>query len=234
MPRSASGIYTLPSGSFAVSGDVANPDSFNDVLRDLQADANAIRPVGSGGTGVTSYAALKTALSLSDLASKSQVATADIADDAVTESKIADNAVGTSQVINASITGAKIAAATITNGHYADGQITGNKIAAATITRDKLLGVSGVVAHGRCTDNGTLYGGQIGVSGVGHVATGQYRVYLSPWLPNSYTAIAGLIYANTNNYATKIGNYNTNFFDVLIFTTSGFAVNTHFSFAVFQ
>ena len=64
MPRDGSGVYTKPSGSTAVSGQVISSSGFNTLIDDMVTDANAVRPVTSGGTGVSSIDALKTALDL--------------------------------------------------------------------------------------------------------------------------------------------------------------------------
>lgn len=64
MARDGSGIYSVPGGTLATTATTIDSAAYNAFLADLVADLNAARPVSAGGTGVTSYAALKTALSL--------------------------------------------------------------------------------------------------------------------------------------------------------------------------
>ena len=53
MPRDGNGVYGLPSGSTAVTGEVAEASTHNTPLNDLATDANTARPVVAGGTGST-------------------------------------------------------------------------------------------------------------------------------------------------------------------------------------
>ena len=57
MPRNGSGVYTLPAGSAISNGDTSDASDVNDPLNDLEADANAVRPIVAGGTGASSAAA---------------------------------------------------------------------------------------------------------------------------------------------------------------------------------
>ena len=51
MPRDAQGVYSIPSGSTAVSGTTISSSSFNTLIDDIESDANAARPLAYGGTG---------------------------------------------------------------------------------------------------------------------------------------------------------------------------------------
>ena len=56
MPRSGSGIYSLPAGSTVANGDVSDASDVNVPLADIAADLNVARPVATGGTGATNAA----------------------------------------------------------------------------------------------------------------------------------------------------------------------------------
>lgn len=51
MPRNGSGVYSLPAGTEAIPGQTIQSADYNTVNDDLEADANAKRPVAAGGTG---------------------------------------------------------------------------------------------------------------------------------------------------------------------------------------
>lgn len=51
MPRDGSGVYSLPAGTEAISGETIDSSDFNTLTEDLESDANAARPVAAGGTG---------------------------------------------------------------------------------------------------------------------------------------------------------------------------------------
>jgi len=59
MSRNGSGVYSLPAGSTAVTGDVAAASVHNTPLTDLETDMNTARPVVAGGTGATSRTAAR-------------------------------------------------------------------------------------------------------------------------------------------------------------------------------
>ena len=63
MPR-AGGVYSLPSGYSAVTGETATATQHNTPLEDLETDMNTARPIVAGGTGATTAAAARTALGL--------------------------------------------------------------------------------------------------------------------------------------------------------------------------
>jgi hypothetical protein len=64
MARDGSGTYSLPAATAAVSGDPVSSTKFNTLAEDLEADANAVRPIVAGGTGANSASAARTALGL--------------------------------------------------------------------------------------------------------------------------------------------------------------------------
>jgi len=64
VPRNGSGVYSVPSGTQAVTGDTIASAPYNAFLADLESDLNAARPVSAGGTGATSASAARTALGL--------------------------------------------------------------------------------------------------------------------------------------------------------------------------
>ena len=53
MPRSGSGVYTVPPGSTATTGATISSSSHNALVADLEADANTVRPIVAGGTGAS-------------------------------------------------------------------------------------------------------------------------------------------------------------------------------------
>lgn len=64
MPRDGSGIFSVPAGTQAVTGDPIASAPYNAFIADLESDLNAARPVSAGGTGATSASAARTALGL--------------------------------------------------------------------------------------------------------------------------------------------------------------------------
>lgn len=64
MPRNGSGIFSVPAGTQAVTGDTIASAPYNAFIADLESDLNAARPVSAGGTGATSASAARTALGL--------------------------------------------------------------------------------------------------------------------------------------------------------------------------
>lgn len=59
MPRNEDMVYSLPAGTEAVTGTTIESAKYNMVLRDLEAEANAPRPIAAGGTGTNSLAGLQ-------------------------------------------------------------------------------------------------------------------------------------------------------------------------------
>lgn len=64
MPRDGSGVYSKPAGTTAVTDTPIESAKYNSTIDDLVIDANTPRTVAGGGTGVSSYGALRTALGL--------------------------------------------------------------------------------------------------------------------------------------------------------------------------
>lgn len=62
MPRSGSGVYSLPAGSTVTNGDTSDQTDINTPLADIVTDLNAARPVVAGGTGATTASGARTAL----------------------------------------------------------------------------------------------------------------------------------------------------------------------------
>lgn len=65
MARNGSGVYSLPSGYVAATGETATAEQHNSPLEDLQTDMNTARPIVAGGTGATTAAAARDNLLLS-------------------------------------------------------------------------------------------------------------------------------------------------------------------------
>lgn len=63
MPRNGSGVYSLPAGSTATTGQTIEAATHNTPLADLVTDANTARPVVAGGTGATTASGARTNLS---------------------------------------------------------------------------------------------------------------------------------------------------------------------------
>ena len=97
-----------------------------------------------------------------------QVATAGIADSAVTSAKIADGTIVAGDIADGAITSAKILDGTIATGDLADSAVTSAKIADSAVTSAKIADgtiVAGDIADGAVTSakilNGTIVAGDI-------------------------------------------------------------------------
>jgi hypothetical protein len=62
MPRNGSGIYSKPAGTTAIPNTTIASGPFNSLADDLVADANAVRPIGAGGTGAASLLSVPAAI----------------------------------------------------------------------------------------------------------------------------------------------------------------------------
>lgn len=62
MARNGSGVYSLPSGYEATTGQTATAIQHNTPLEDIADDLNAARPVVAGGTGATTASGARTNL----------------------------------------------------------------------------------------------------------------------------------------------------------------------------
>lgn len=63
--RNGSGVYSLPSGYAAATGETATAAQHNEPLEDLQTDMNTARPIVAGGTGATTAATARANLGVS-------------------------------------------------------------------------------------------------------------------------------------------------------------------------
>jgi hypothetical protein len=59
MSRNGSGVYSLPAGYLATTGQTIEATQHNDPLEDLQTDMNTARPIVAGGTGATTASAAR-------------------------------------------------------------------------------------------------------------------------------------------------------------------------------
>jgi hypothetical protein len=59
LARNGSGVYSLPPGTVITNGTTSNVSQLNTPLQDLEADANAARPIVAGGTGASSAASAR-------------------------------------------------------------------------------------------------------------------------------------------------------------------------------
>lgn len=64
MPRNDSDVYSLPSGVIVTTGENILPSQHNPALLDFASDANAARPIVSGGTGAVTAPGARTNLGL--------------------------------------------------------------------------------------------------------------------------------------------------------------------------
>ena len=53
MPRSGSGVYTVPPGAVVTTGTTISSSNHNTLVADLETDANTVRPIVAGGTGAS-------------------------------------------------------------------------------------------------------------------------------------------------------------------------------------
>lgn len=67
MPRNGAGVFSLPAGYLATSGQTATAAQHNDPLEDLESDMNTARPIVAGGTGATTAAAARTSLGITGI-----------------------------------------------------------------------------------------------------------------------------------------------------------------------
>lgn len=64
MARNGSGVYSLPSGYEATTGQTAEASQHNTPLEDIATDLNTARPIVAGGTGATTPSGARTNLGL--------------------------------------------------------------------------------------------------------------------------------------------------------------------------
>lgn len=70
MPRNGSGVYGLPAAYLATTGTTITATQHNVPLTDIEADLNAARPIGAGGTGASTASAARTNLGAQEASSK--------------------------------------------------------------------------------------------------------------------------------------------------------------------
>ena len=91
MARNGSGVYALPDGYEAVTGETILATQHNTPLEDLAADANTARPIVAGGTGATTAAGARTALGVDRAMAKStDIASATTTDLATATGNVVD------------------------------------------------------------------------------------------------------------------------------------------------
>jgi len=128
--------------------------------------------------GVTSSIQAQLDGKLSSLAAGS-VDTTELADDAVTNAKVAVDAVDTAQIVADAVTQAKIAAGSVDTTELADGAVTAAKIAAQAVGGDPSLGP----ATGSTSASAPRPGidlGPIGTNGEVAIPKGAWYVYAEP------------------------------------------------------
>lgn len=64
MPRDGSGVYSAPAGTTVTTGTTIESAPYNAFVADLVSDANTVRPVVAGGTGVSTVGAAQTAFKI--------------------------------------------------------------------------------------------------------------------------------------------------------------------------
>lgn len=91
-----------------------------------------------GGTGGNNATEARSNLGLGSLATKSTITSGDIANNAVTNTKINDGAVTTSKIADTAVTANKLASSAVTNAKIAANAVSSDKIANAAVTDAKV------------------------------------------------------------------------------------------------
>ena len=146
--------------------------------------------------------------------SVTQVQTSGITDDAVTNAKIANDAVGTDQITDDAVTNAKIAndavgTDQITNGVVSASKLTGNQTGTAPIY--------GVRAYGRMINGETgspsiAYGGNLeSASKSGSSPNFEYRITFTTPMPNIFYSVS-LTIGSDGDHVCQVTDRDQNFF----------------------
>lgn len=141
MSRNGPGVYSLPAGYEAVTGETATASQHNTPLEDLETDANTARPVVAGGTGATTAAAARSNLGVT--AWKSDVS------GALTSSGSANaQTLTTNQSLSANADGEKLSfVAGFTNTGAATLNVDGNGAKAIRKLGDIALAPADIIAN---------------------------------------------------------------------------------------
>ena len=87
-----------------------------------------VLPIANGGTGANNASQARLNLELGTLATLNTIDTANIANNAVTNTKINDRAVTTSKIADTAVTANKLASSAVINAKIANNAVTNNKI----------------------------------------------------------------------------------------------------------
>lgn len=149
MPR-ASGVYSLPAGTSAVSGQTVSSAKYNSATSDIETDLNTARPVVAGGTEKTSLASGKVLVGqgTSPVDDSKSAPTGDFV--GTTDTQTLTNKTLTSPVINSpTMTSVTVDNLTVTgNTSLPAGDIATSQIADNAITLAKMEhGTSGDILY---------------------------------------------------------------------------------------
>lgn len=140
------------------------------------------------------------------------ITTTELANDSVTNAKMADNSVGTNEIINASVTNGKIADNAVTEAKIADSSVTVNKLGAGSVTKTKLasLGQQISASSGSFTNTTSTPQDVTNLSCTITTTGRPVRIVLIPDGSTFYNKIysEGYGYLNCLRGATSLGQFN--------------------------